>query len=243
MTVSNQGCQHDSSSCACVEQINYILLENRLQLLESQHLMWNNLHLQNQLQLQSITRERYAPLFQPPFQHMIPTPHPVNSPMVYCAPFSYVPLIPTQTPYGRYHLPTNIPGHFAPQNAFQPYVYGHPIAQAAVPVIPQTHVQATPSGPGGIGTTIFQRRYPPSSGLTYQGNPGDGKVNNHNVRPLSGTAHKQNNLRRKRPHPNNISLAPKHSGRTFQYSDHSAEDIVEHGCSTAMSGCMRRRLP
>ena len=236
VTVSNQASQHDRSSCACVEQINYKLLENRLQLLESQHQMWNNLHLQNQLQLQYITRERYAPLFQPPFQHMVPTPHPVNSPMAYSAPPGCVPLIPAQplqTPYGRCHLPTNIPGHFVPQNAFQPYVYGHPIAQAAMPVIPQTHVQATPNGPGGIGTTSFQRRHPPSSGPTYQGNPGDGKVDNHMVRPLSGTAHKQNNPRRKRPHPNNTSLAPKQSGRTFQYSDHSAEGAVEHGCSTA----------
>ena len=112
-------------------------------------------------------------------------------------------------------------------------MYGHPIAQAAMPVIPQTHVQATPNGPGGIGTTSFQRRHPPSSGPTYQGKPGDGKVDNHMVRPLSGTAHKQNNPRRKRPHPNNTSLAPKQSGRTFQYSDHSAEGAVEHGCSTA----------
>ena len=215
---------------------NYKLLENRLQLLESQHQMWNNLHLQYQLQLQSITRERYAPLFQPPFQHMVPTPHPVNSPMVYWAQPSYVPLIPAQphqTPYGRYHLPTNIQRHFAPQKAFQPYVYGHPIAQAAVPVIPQTHVQATPCGLGGIGTTSYQRRHPPSSGHTYQGNPGDGKVDNHTVRPLRGTAHKQNNLRRKCPHPNYISLAPKQSARTFQYSDHSAEGVVEHGHSTA----------
>ena len=81
VTVSCQASQHDRSSCAYVEQINYKLLENRLQLLESQHQMWNNLHLQNQLQLQSITRERYAPLFQPQFQHMVPTPHPVNSPL------------------------------------------------------------------------------------------------------------------------------------------------------------------
>ena len=142
-----------------MEQIIYKLLENRLQLLESQRQMWNNLHLQNMLQLQSITRERYAPLFQSPFHHMVPTPHPVNSPMVYCAQPSYVLLIPAQphlTPYGRYHLPTNIPGHFVPQNALQSYVYGHPITQAAVAVIPQTHVQATPSGPGGIGTTSFQ---------------------------------------------------------------------------------------
>ena len=154
VTVSNQASQHDRSSCAYVEQINYKLLENRLQLLESRHQMWNNLHLQNQLQLQSITRERYAPLYQPPFQHMVLTPHPVNSPMAYSAPpgnFPLIPAQPLQTPYGRCHLPTNIPGHFVPQNAFQPYVYGHPIAQAAVSVIPQTHVQATPSGPGDIG--------------------------------------------------------------------------------------------
>ena len=231
MTLSNQASQHDRSFCACVEQINYKLLENRLQLLESQHQMLNNLHPQNQLQLQSIARERYAPLFQPPFQHMVPTPHPVNSPMVYGTPPSYVLLIPAQphlTPCGRYHLPTNIPGHFAPQNAFQSYVYSDPITQVAVAVIPQTHVHATPSGPGGIGTTSFQRRHPPSSRHTYQGNPGDGKVDNYIVRPLSGTAHKQNNLGREHPHPNNISLAQKQSGRTFQYSDHSAEGVVEH---------------
>ena len=121
-----------------------------------------------------------------------------------------------------------------PQNAFQPYVYGHPIAQAAVPVIAQTHVQATPSGPGGIGTTSFQRRHPISSGHTYQGHPGDGKwiIINPTIRPLSGTVHKQNNPRRKRHHPNNTSLAPKQSGRTFQYSNHNAEGVVEHGCST-----------
>ena len=53
------------------------------------------------------------------------------------------------------------------------------------------------------------------------------------VKPLSRTAHKQNNLGQKRPHPYNISLAPMQSGRTFQYSDHSAEGVVEHGCSTA----------
>ena len=43
------------------------------------------------------------------------------------------------------------------------------------------------------------------------------------VRSLSGTAHKQNNPRRKRPHPNNTSLAPKQS----------VEGAAEHGCSTA----------
>ena len=57
-------------------------------------------------------------------------------------------------------------------------------------------------------------------------------MDNYTVRQLSRTAHKQNNPRRKRPHPNNTSLAPKQSGRTFQYSDHSAEGVVEHGCST-----------
>ena len=56
---------------------------------------------------------------------------------------------------------------------------------------------------------------------------------NHTIRPLSGTVHKQNNPRRKRPHPNNTSLTPKQSGRTFQYSNHNAEGVVEHGCSTA----------
>ena len=50
------GGHSNRSSCACSEQINFKLLENRLLQLESQNQMWINLQLQNQLQLQTLVR-------------------------------------------------------------------------------------------------------------------------------------------------------------------------------------------
>ena len=123
---------HDRFSCAFAEQINYKLLENRLHLLESQHQMMNNLHLQNQIHFQS--RERYAP-----FLYMGPIPHFMNPPIGYSTPTGYVLLNhhqPHQTHYVRYHVPPNISGHYLPQSASNPYVHGHPITKAAVPIIP-----------------------------------------------------------------------------------------------------------
>ena len=134
----------------------------------------------------------------------------------------------------RYHVPPNISGHYLPQRASNPYVHGHPIAQAAVPIIPKSHVCAAHSGARDIGTTNFQRQHPTSSGREHPGSLGGGKLNNHNIRPTSGADHKQINRGRKRPHPNNFISTPKQYGRKFQYSDHSGARLL--------SDCTRHRL-
>ena len=223
----------NQSSCACADQINYKLLETRLHLLESQNQMWNNLHLQNQLQLQSLVRERLAPYYPQPMAPVFQQTNPMMGPFIVGAPPGHIPLIqrhPVQMPFMNFATPAYIPGNI-PQNIVPPSVQ----CRYMVPTVAPNPTQPqAPTSRNGITDTVNahnQGQQPTGSDKVHR--RGMGTSNSHKLRSRNHVNHRPNNVGQKRQsHSDSVVNQPTVQAR---YGDEkeSANCVVERGCGTA----------
>ena len=224
-TVENNNSQHSNESvppngsgnrsnhpsCAYLEQMNYKLLENRLCLLESQHQMWNNLHLQNQFQLQSMIKERFAPPHVPFMGLAPPYANPWMYPMMYGTPPGYVPLIqpqPVQIPQPHFMVPPSVPRQVHQMNI-------------------QAHVATPATGHLGLHPQV------PTHSNHDTGRNVTVETNIPKSKPRQSLNHEPNHTRRKRQPHNGYASRQSQPEIKRQCSEESVIHVVEHGCSTA----------
>ena len=225
--------QPNRSSCACADQMNYKLLETRLHLLESQNQMWNNLHLQNQLQLQSLVRERLAPYYPQPMAPVFHQTNPTMGPFIVSAPPGHIPLTqpyPVQMPFMNFATPAYIPGNI-PQNIVPPNVQGRYMVPTVVPNPTQPQASTSRNDITDTVNAHIQRQQQTGSDKMHR--RGLGTSNSHKPRSRNHVNHRQNNVGQKRQfHSDSVVNQPTVQPQCGDEKE-SANCVVEHGCSTA----------